>query len=52
MTGTMNSQHMAVGGLEVEVLCGGSGKAALLLHGFQTISPKAPFLSELAKHCS
>src|SRR5215468_2308428 len=52
MTGTMNSQRMAVGGLDVEVLRGGSGKPVLLLHGFQTISPKAPFLSELAKHCS
>src|SRR5215475_14439155 len=52
MTRTMNSQRMAVGGLEIEVLRGGSGKAVLLLHGFQNISPKAPFLSELAKHCS
>src|SRR5262249_60623777 len=52
MTRTMNSQRMAVGGLEIEVLRGGSGKAVLLLHGFQTISPKAPFLFELAKHCS
>ena len=52
MTGTMNSQRMAVGGLDLEVLRGGSGKVVLLLHGFQTISPKAPFLSELAKHCS
>lgn len=43
---------MVVGGLEVEVLRGGSGRAALLLHGFQTISPTAPFLSELGKHCS
>jgi len=43
---------MAVGGIDVEVLRGGAGKAALLLHGFQPISPKAPFLSELAKHCS
>jgi pimeloyl-ACP methyl ester carboxylesterase len=43
---------MTVGGIEVEVLRGGSGKSTLLLHGFQTISPKAPFLSELAKHCS
>jgi len=43
---------MTVGGIEIEVLCGGAGKTALLMHGFQTISPKAQFLSELARHCS
>ena len=52
MIGTMESQCMSVGGMDVEVVRGGSGKVVLLLHGFQTISPKAPFLSELAKHCS
>jgi len=50
MTGI--TQRVTVGGIEVEVLRGGSGEPALLLHGFQTISPKAAFLSELAKHCS
>jgi pimeloyl-ACP methyl ester carboxylesterase len=52
MTATSNTERMTVGGIEVEVLRGGSGKSALLLHGFQTMSPKAPFLCELARHCS
>ena len=45
MTQTMDSQGMAVGGMDVEVLRGGAGKAALLLHGFQPISPKAPAIA-------
>ena len=52
MTGTRDFHRMTVGDIEIEVLRGGAGKSALRLHGFQTIGPKAPFLSELAKHCS
>jgi pimeloyl-ACP methyl ester carboxylesterase len=49
MTGTR--QRHSVGGIEGEMLCGGSGPPALLLHGFQTISPRAPFLRALGRHC-
>src|SRR5262245_21117845 len=47
-----DSQRMTVGGFDVEWLHGGSGKPVLLLHAFHTLRPKAPFLSQLAKHCS
>jgi pimeloyl-ACP methyl ester carboxylesterase len=44
--------RLRIGGIDSEVLRGGTGRPALVLHGFQTISPRAPFLSELAAHAS
>ena len=49
---TATTQRMIVSGIDVEVLRGGTGRPVLLLHGFQTISPAARFLSRLAEHCS
>src|SRR5262249_879791 len=46
------SERALVGGIELEVLRGARGAAALLLHGFQTISAEARFLPALARPCS
>ena len=42
--------RLSVAGLELEVLRRGAGRPLLLLHGFQSISPGAPFLDNLARH--
>jgi pimeloyl-ACP methyl ester carboxylesterase len=42
--------RLRIGGIEIEALRGGSGRSALLLHGFQTLDPRAPFLAKLAAH--
>lgn len=41
---------MTVNGIELEVLRRGSGAPLVLLHGMDTVSPKASFLDLLARH--
>jgi hypothetical protein len=51
MSETRDNERMTVGGIEIEVLRGGSAAGAAAAR-FPDHQPKAPFLSELAKHCS
>src|SRR5258708_20679403 len=46
----MADDRMMVGGIELEVLRRGAGTPVLLLHGMDTVSPKAPFLDLLGQH--
>ena len=46
----MDGERLTVQGIELEVLRRGSGRPIVLLHGFQTIDPAAPFLDLLARH--
>ena len=45
-----NVERVTVNGFELEVLRCGQGAPLLLLHGMDTVSPKAPFLDLLARH--
>jgi pimeloyl-ACP methyl ester carboxylesterase len=45
-----NTERMTVNGFELEVLRRGQGAPVVLLHGMDTVSPKAPFLDLLARH--
>ena len=44
------SAELAVGGINVEVARRGTGRPVLLLHGMQTVDPRAPFLDMLGQH--
>jgi pimeloyl-ACP methyl ester carboxylesterase len=44
------SAGMTVNGIELEVLHRGAGSPVVLLHGMDTVSPKAPFLDLLGRH--
>lgn len=44
------AERLPVGGTELEVVRRGAGRPILLLHGFQTVPPGAPFLDLLGQH--
>ncbi len=46
----MAADRLTVQGIELEVLRRGAGRPILLLHGFDTVDPEAPFLDRLARH--
>src|SRR5215471_3622074 len=48
----VRKDRLAVGDLELEVTRRGAGRPLLLLHGFQTIPPDAPFLERLGRHAA
>ncbi|HEU0215494.1 MAG TPA: alpha/beta hydrolase [Stellaceae bacterium] len=45
-----SAERMTVNGFELEVLRRGQGAPVVLLHGMDSVSPKAPFLDLLARH--
>jgi len=49
MTGDAAADRLMVHGIELETLRRGSGRPIVLLHGFDTIDPAAPFLDRLAR---
>src|SRR5262244_1931074 len=44
------SERLSAGGIELEVVRQGTGRPVLLLHGFQNVDPRAPFLDLLGRH--
>jgi pimeloyl-ACP methyl ester carboxylesterase len=44
------SAGLVVGGIDLEVVRRGTGRPVLLLHGAQTVDPRAPFLEMLGHH--
>jgi pimeloyl-ACP methyl ester carboxylesterase len=49
-SGKKDGERLAVAGIELETVRRGSGRQILMLHGFQTIEPNAPFLESLARY--
>lgn len=50
MTSGMAADRLTLQGIELEVRRRGAGHPILLLHGFDTVDPEAPFLDGLARH--
>jgi pimeloyl-ACP methyl ester carboxylesterase len=49
-SGKKVGEQLTVAGIELEALRRGSGRQILMLHGFQTIGPNAPFLELLSRN--
>lgn len=47
---TANAERLMVHGIELELVRRGAGRPMLVLHGFDTIDPAAPFLDLLGRH--
>ena len=47
---SVSGERMNVNGIELEVLRRGGGAPVVLLHGMDTVSPRAPFLDLLSRH--
>src|SRR5882762_10624733 len=45
-----DAERLSVQGIELEVLRRGTGRPILVLHGFDTIDPEAPFLDLLGRY--
>jgi pimeloyl-ACP methyl ester carboxylesterase len=45
-----SAEKIVVNGIELELLRHGQGAPVMLLHGMDTVSPKAPFLDLLGRH--
>jgi len=47
---TLTAERLSVRGIDLEVVRRGAGPPLLLLHGMQTVDPRAPFLDRLGRH--
>jgi pimeloyl-ACP methyl ester carboxylesterase len=50
MSSAADAGRMTVNGIELEVMRRGSGRPLVLLHGMDTVGPRAPFLDRLGQH--